>query len=430
MAEAGIEGGRDAAGAVRRLVAAIVARGGHATSLTRRGDGSISAAALAASRGPLRPGEAVTLLAPVAETLAIAHALGVAHGAVSLEAIVVDPSGKPMLGGWQHVVRLARPSRRAPRRLLRRRAPLDARSSDTHALAAALREVLGTGAAHDHSFATGTEVERVTAAAIPSTGEAPTARRATESSSPAQAFAEALYAWSVPEPLDLIGGAGGSGSAGHRYEPSASAGLASAGERWSQRGVLGALRRRPLLGAVAAVCAAALAAVVLVDGAHDASPEAPGAHPGARSASDEARGDGAVADEAAAGGGGGHSATPIEGTTEIDDPLAAATALLDARNSCALSRDETCLMALYAGDAPGLEVDLAIIDHPAPPISAHTRGCAVADRNGNVALIVCAEPSGAPQTSPTEAGMPPESGTTATIVWAGTCWLLRELETR
>ncbi|MGN6742407.1 MAG: hypothetical protein ACTHJL_03815 [Amnibacterium sp.] len=46
---------------------------------------------------PLEPGEAVTVLVPVAEALAALHAAGVAHGAVGVPAIALTPAGAPVL---------------------------------------------------------------------------------------------------------------------------------------------------------------------------------------------------------------------------------------------------------------------------------------------------------------------------------------------
>lgn len=55
------------------------------------------AARLAA--GPMRPAELASLLAPIADALDAAHRLGVVHGAVGAETIVVAPSGDAFLTG-------------------------------------------------------------------------------------------------------------------------------------------------------------------------------------------------------------------------------------------------------------------------------------------------------------------------------------------
>jgi hypothetical protein len=55
-------------------------------------------AQLVAARGHLRPGEVVTVLAPLAATLAELHAAGVQHGDLAPGNVLFDASGRPMLG--------------------------------------------------------------------------------------------------------------------------------------------------------------------------------------------------------------------------------------------------------------------------------------------------------------------------------------------
>lgn len=52
---------------------------------------------LLAERGHLRPGEAVTVLAPLAADLAARHSRGTAHGAVSATAVRIHATGRPAL---------------------------------------------------------------------------------------------------------------------------------------------------------------------------------------------------------------------------------------------------------------------------------------------------------------------------------------------
>jgi len=61
-----------------------------ATSLSR----------LLADRSALRAGEAITVLAPLAMTLARLHAAGVSHGAVRPDAIMFDSAGAPVLSSF------------------------------------------------------------------------------------------------------------------------------------------------------------------------------------------------------------------------------------------------------------------------------------------------------------------------------------------
>ena len=55
-------------------------------------------AQLVAARGHLRPGEVVTVLAPLAATLAELHAAGIQHGDLAPGNVLFDASGRPMLG--------------------------------------------------------------------------------------------------------------------------------------------------------------------------------------------------------------------------------------------------------------------------------------------------------------------------------------------
>jgi serine/threonine protein kinase len=55
-------------------------------------------AQLVAARGHLRPGEVVTVVAPLAATLAELHAAGIQHGDIAPGNVLFDASGRPMLG--------------------------------------------------------------------------------------------------------------------------------------------------------------------------------------------------------------------------------------------------------------------------------------------------------------------------------------------
>lgn len=58
-----------------------------------------TAAALVARRGSLTPGEIVTLVVSVLRGLGDLHEAGLAHGALDLTHVVIDASGRPLLGG-------------------------------------------------------------------------------------------------------------------------------------------------------------------------------------------------------------------------------------------------------------------------------------------------------------------------------------------
>ncbi|ALD12845.1 serine/threonine protein kinase [Clavibacter capsici] len=58
-----------------------------------------TAAAFVARRGSLTPGETVTLVVSVLRGLGDLHEAGLAHGALDLTHVVIDASGRPLLGG-------------------------------------------------------------------------------------------------------------------------------------------------------------------------------------------------------------------------------------------------------------------------------------------------------------------------------------------
>lgn len=58
-----------------------------------------TAAALLGRRGSLTPGEIVTLVASVLRGLGDLHEAGIAHGAVDLTHVLIDATGRPVLGG-------------------------------------------------------------------------------------------------------------------------------------------------------------------------------------------------------------------------------------------------------------------------------------------------------------------------------------------
>jgi len=82
---------------VRLLDVATLGDGGLCLvqSLCARG----TAAALVGRRGGLTPGEVVTLIASVLRGLGDLHEAGMAHGALDLTHVLVDASGRPVLGG-------------------------------------------------------------------------------------------------------------------------------------------------------------------------------------------------------------------------------------------------------------------------------------------------------------------------------------------
>ncbi|MCK9877778.1 serine/threonine protein kinase [Frankia sp. Ag45/Mut15] len=61
--------------------------------------GAISLARLLSARGTLDPGEVVTVGLPIAQALGAAHALGIVHGRLGPEDVLLEPTGRPVLVG-------------------------------------------------------------------------------------------------------------------------------------------------------------------------------------------------------------------------------------------------------------------------------------------------------------------------------------------
>jgi eukaryotic-like serine/threonine-protein kinase len=72
--------------------------------LEKVGPGTL--ARLLIERGGIEPGEAVTILAPLVETVAELHRAGVAHGALRLSNVLFDDAGAPVLVGFGGAVLL------------------------------------------------------------------------------------------------------------------------------------------------------------------------------------------------------------------------------------------------------------------------------------------------------------------------------------
>lgn len=96
---------REQCAAVRTLASAHAVR---VRTTTRSGPDDVlvldhaaggSLASLLADRTVLAPGEVVTVLGPLAQVLAEAHAVGVVHGRVDLASVLLDAEGRPLLDG-------------------------------------------------------------------------------------------------------------------------------------------------------------------------------------------------------------------------------------------------------------------------------------------------------------------------------------------
>lgn len=201
------------------LVVRADAHAGRAVLVVARGP-TVEALldARAEGRDPLAPGEAVTLLAPVAETLAALAAAGRSHGAVAASTVVVDASGRPELGAWDAPF----PDRRRP--------------DDARAFATLAERVLA---------AVADPVPRSVRETL--TAAAPRRPDPSDAHARLRRCIEALYEWTPPEAVRV---------------PAVGGDRAVATGRWpARRPLTRPSRRAVLLGS--AVVALALTAVVL-----------------------------------------------------------------------------------------------------------------------------------------------------------------------
>ncbi|WP_438816623.1 protein kinase domain-containing protein, partial [Tersicoccus solisilvae] len=68
-----------------------------------------SLAQVIGARGPLSPGETVTIITPLAQLLAAGHAAGLTHGDVSPGNVLFTVDGRPVLADWELAARPGRP---------------------------------------------------------------------------------------------------------------------------------------------------------------------------------------------------------------------------------------------------------------------------------------------------------------------------------
>lgn len=384
---------RSRAVTVESLLRSVVARGG--TAALRLADRGLLAAGGVVDLDALPTGQVVTLLAPIAETLGIVHGQGWAHGALSRDSLALSDRRMPVLVDWRSARAIQGDLLASGRDRWEKR---DARRDDLESLRDLTRELLaGSGC-------TPSEIERVTHASI-AAGE-----------SGARALAEALF--TVAEPLPLSTDETGRTGSTRDAHPADRAASTPAGSHVRRRDddadapsprsklrLVGAVRRRPLVVAAGAICLIATAAVLVLPAPGDAggSPETPGGVSGLPTAAPEAStshsGTESSADEAA------EAEEP-----SADDPLGAAVALLTSRNACVAADDPVCLAALYAASAPGLDVELSMLEHPSGGVEVAPRACELTDRTGQIALVTCSTDT---------------STCLVTVEWGGTGWRLR-----
>ena len=376
-----------------------------------------SLADLLALRERLDAGEVVTIVAPLAAALERMHLAGVGHGAVGARTVMFRADGAPVLIGFgsssvfapgsPEVVLEAEPTVVADRRALRELACL------------LLSRVVGSRARAARGLVTELEscpepvlLETLgrrlfeVAAAVPvrftvdedSPGDAPPARVVpiappVESGAEPRASSIGVLARLIPEPwvqrvLDTVDGS--------PLAPAAAATLAI-WRRWTPA------RRRVVLG-VGVVVVVLGVALTAIPTAPPASADPAGRSAGSPSAS-EPRGDASSDPSAAAG-----SSSAGAGAAAGDDPLAAAGALIAAREKCLRSLSQLCLEGVDQPDSGALRDDRETIriaqqggELPRPLVDAETRlAPELVERLGDSALVRLAEAASAtPTTAPT-----------------------------
>jgi eukaryotic-like serine/threonine-protein kinase len=347
-----------------------------------------SLAVLLERRGAIRPGEAVTILAPLAGTLARMHAAGVVHGGLDPASVLFTEAGSPTLVGFgdAELLDLAATGRAR----VAERSELLARD------VAALRRMLLT------------VLERTALHAPPEHSAAQMLHELPEGGSYAEQLAEAVFDLAEPEPLDLDAAAHPVALPG-RLTATPMTARDSAGKSplllgalqvpdWLQRVLSGPIDatllrlkaaagtvRRPFWVAGGVAAAALLAAMLLVPDGRD-----PVATAGQAPA-----GDGPAAQEPRP------TAQP-DPVLRGNDPAAAARELLDVRAECFRELSVLCLDAVDQADSSAYLADTAAI------LAAQERGgidaegvvldgeAEIVERLGDTALIRIQGPDAEP----------------------------------
>jgi predicted Ser/Thr protein kinase len=338
---------------VRLADLALDERGRPAFLLDRIAGPSLGA--LVDRRRVLEPGEAVTILAPVAAALARMHRDGVVHGGLDPASVLFTDAGSPTLIGFGDA-ELFDPTATG-------RARVAARSALVERDEAALRRLAGL-VLDATSAETSAEAAAIRALqALP--GDAGYAER----------LADAVFELAEPQPVDLDAPARmASGMPGRLLErsaepdrPSGSSPLVldalqlpgwlqtalrgSAGIAVARLRAIGGSVRRPFWVAGGVAAAALLVSIVLTPtGASD-----PAATPGPTgTAEPTARGAPAAAGSPASG-------SAAEGVLLEDDPAAAARELLDRRADCFRELSVLCLDGVDGADSSAAVADAAEI---------------------------------------------------------------------
>ena len=335
-----------------RLLETVVRDGGLIeTATTAPGPDWWSFEAAEARLGGYRPGELVTVFASVAETLALVHAAGWVHGAVSARTILLDSHGVPRLGGWAHAVLAQGQANR------RRREPRAVEAAELAELVRARVELPDEGleAALD---ACAVDVIDTEGGAL-------------------LALVDALHTWHgatavrdpAVEPLRPS------------HDDTDTLQATPVATRRKGAAPPSAQRRRArvsvILAGVTVLCLALTGLMLFTP--------RPGAEPpptlAASVADDPPHADGITSSPAPP------DPSPAPPSHVSADVVPAAAALLRARDAAHASDDAAQLTSLFSDEAPGLDAELARLDAPTPaaPLAGHE--LRLVDRYGGLAVI-------------------------------------------
>lgn len=309
----------------------------------------------------LEAGSIVTMLVPIAETIAVAHRSGVAHGELSLRCCSIDEAGRPQLGDWHAATELAKLSNL--RRDLQLGSDLRALGQIADALlaqcsspaTAALRQSidqLRSGVADDQAAAALLDAlfRWAPAAAVPPLTRTQPHSEPSALRTQLSGLQHAFEAGSDDdEPLLAT-------APRRRY-----AVLEPTIERC--RRLAAPIRPAIWLG-VAAIGAVTVAAGVVLQAA-GASADAEPADQRAQVVTErEASGQEMSADESSSSAVQATDSNAVaadDSTDAAGDSGAVVEELVQRRNACLEAGDAECLNTLYAASAPGLEIDVEAI---------------------------------------------------------------------
>jgi hypothetical protein len=391
--------------ALRLLDLATTASGAPCLVLERLGARSLNA--IIADAAPVRAGEAVTVLAPIALAIDALHAAGVTHGGIRASGVLFRDSGAPVLAGFGRA-RLSVPGRpgpalRADQRIANDRScfvtlagavlarvwhPEAARLASSLAALAQTADEFGVAvsdALFDFSPAEPVRLEHREAGgareSVP--GRAVEARAAGPrvpglgATEPAAAGA-AMTAPDTPrtyasEPGAHDSGAHDSGSPGENPTvPSRARETRLAVRRLRDLAASHLRDVRPRVWAVAASVGLSLVvALEVVPGADDASESSP-VGPDRSVPTADSRDTGPAAPD------------PVAAAVTGDDPVAAVRVLLEVRQRCLRDLDVVCLGAVAQQGSPALEIDERLIREV---LAGGELGAGATIRSGDLTLV-------------------------------------------